>query len=171
MIPIDDDDWLAPSLNFALPSLIDSRVWLATWPSQLIYIESDQYCCTAPFAVLPETLTTASPTLVSCSYALSSNMIRRLSDEELELALMQHGEASRWRQQIPRGLLWEATECHAIHLRHQATAGSTRLGSLTRTLGNFIDHQLGYPIVCWGVRLLKDLHAVHTDLTNGHADR
>jgi hypothetical protein len=43
VIPIDDDDWLAPDLPRALPNLATNRAWLAKWPSQLIYIHSDQH--------------------------------------------------------------------------------------------------------------------------------
>ncbi len=164
VIPMDDDDWLAPDLNCALPDPASRRTWLAVWPSQLIYLHTDHYKCTEPFAILPETQASACPTLVSCSYALSSHMIQRLNDEELELALMQHGEASRWRQQIPGGLRWESSICRAVHLRHQATAGSTRLGSLNRTLGNFAKHRSGRMTANWAVKLLEDLSAVHTQL-------
>lgn len=168
VIPIDDDDWLAPDLSRLLPDLASSRAWLATWPSQLIYLHTDHYRCTEPFAALPETQASACPTLVSCSYALSGHMIRCLNDQELELALMQHGEASRWRQQIPRGLRWEPTSCFAVHLRHQGTAGSTRLGSLNRALGNFAERRAGSLRASWAVTLLQDLNVMHTELTRAH---
>jgi hypothetical protein len=95
-------------------------------------------------------------------------MIRRLSDQELELALMQHGEASRWRQQIPRVLRWESSTCHAVHLRHQATAGSTFHGSLDRRLGNFAGHRSGCVRANWAAKRLQELDAMHLELTGGH---
>ena len=168
VIPMDDDDWLAPDLINALADPASSRAWLATWPSQLIYIHPDQHRCTDPFAILPETQASTCPKLVSSSYALSSHMIRRLSDQELELALMQHGEASRWRQQIPRGLRWESSTCHAVHLRHQATAGSTFHGSLDRRLGNFAGHRSGCVRANWAAKRLQELDAMHLELTGGH---
>ncbi|MFY8147812.1 MAG: hypothetical protein ACOVNL_01170 [Prochlorococcaceae cyanobacterium] len=161
LIPIDDDDWLAPGLAASLPGLDRFCYWMATWPSQLVYVHPERFQCATPFSLLPETEEHACPILVSSSYALSCRLVQHLSDQELSLALMQHGEASRWRMLTPNGLQLKLQACNAIHLRHQATAGFTNLGALDRRLNDFAGNPSGEPLVEWAHGMLKELNDIH----------
>jgi hypothetical protein len=99
-------------------------LWMTTWTSQLIYIHTHQYRATEPTTVLPETTSNRPPILVSSSTGISHRLIATLSDTELWWLLLQHGEASRMHYMHPQGLKLDFSQCLAVHLRHQATAGS-----------------------------------------------
>jgi hypothetical protein len=161
VIPIDDDDWLAPDLVKHLQHPRLQRLWMASWPSQLIYIHTNQYRTTEPIAVLPETANSTTPILVSCSAGISHRFIASLSDQELWWLLLQHGETSRMHQILPQGLKLELNQCLAVHLRHQATAGSGRQANLNRRIGNFLGEQTIIPAIPWASTWLKSLDELH----------
>lgn len=161
VIPIDDDDWLAPGLAERLQHPRLRRLWMATWPSQLIYIHTHQYRATEPITVLPETASSTPPILVSSSTGISHRLISTLSDAELWWLLLQHGEASRMHYILPKGLQLDLSQCLAVHLRHQATAGSGNQANLNRRIGSFLQEQEINLAIPWASTLLKSLDALH----------
>lgn len=161
VIPIDDDDWLAPGLAERLQHPRLQMLWMTTWPSQLIYIHTHRYRATEPITVLPETASNRPPILVSSSTGISHRLIATLSDTELWWLLLQHGEASRMHYMLPQGLKLDFNQCLAVYLRHQATAGSGNQANLSRRIGNFLQEQDINLAIPWAGTLLKSLDALH----------
>ena len=161
VIPIDDDDWLAPHLLSHLQQPRGQRAWMATWPSWLIYLHTHRIQCPQPITVLPETVQHKVPVLVSCSAAISGQLIQQLSDQELWLLLMQHGEVSRWHAELPAGLRLQLAAGLAVHLRHQGTAGSGRQNDLNRQIGNFLQHSELNHLPDWIQSCLENLASAH----------
>jgi hypothetical protein len=162
VIPIDDDDWLAPHLLNHLEQPRGQRAWMASWPSWLIYLHTHHIQTPPPITVLPETVHQKVPVLVSCSAAISSQLIQQLSDQELWLVLMQHGETSRWHAELPSGLRLQLTDGLAVHLRHQGTAGSGQQNNLNRQLGNFLQRSDLNHLPGWIQTYLTSLASAHT---------
>lgn len=88
VIPIDDDDWLAPHLLNHLEQPRSQRAWMATWPSWLIYLHTSRFESPPPITFMPESIQQQVSILVSCSAAISSRLIQQLSDQQLWLLLM-----------------------------------------------------------------------------------
>lgn len=98
---------------------------------------------------------------MSSSTGISHHLIATLSDTELWWLLLQHGEASRMHYMLPQGLKLDFSQCLAVHLRHQATAGSGNQANLSRRIGNFLQEQDINPSHPWAGTLLKSLDALH----------
>lgn len=164
VIPIDDDDWIAPHLPGQLQQPRGQRVWMATWHSWLIYLHTHHIQSPPPITVLPETMRNGVPVIVSSSAALSNRLIQCLSDRELWLLLMQHGELSRFFAELPHGLTLRLDEGLAVHLRHQCTAGSGKQGNLNRRLGNFLQQGDHSALPAWIRAGLTQLATTHAEM-------
>lgn len=119
IIPIDDDDWLAPFICSTLLRLDGADSYFAaTWPSMIVHFDGGNVLQEPSRSWLNEK---RKDITLSCSYALSRKAIRELSDFDLAGALTLHGTASVLFQTRPIAI------CHdigAVHLRHRAAAGA-----------------------------------------------
>lgn len=131
VIPIDDDDWIAPKLPAQLISLSsqNEKTGLAYWNTASIHFSigrSIMHDSVQPF--LPQ----SNKTIYSCGYALSRSIIHGLNDIDLEDTLMHHGPASSLALQVQSDHI---NSLLAVHLRHVATAGSASEQKMNRKVG------------------------------------
>ena len=127
----------------------------------LIYIHQQHCHANTPITILPETADTDQPVLVSCSAAISHRLINNFDDHALWRLLLQHGESSRLHQELPRGLKSHLNACMAVHLRHQATAGSGRQANLNRTIDKFMQNTALQDSPTWVYPYMEELCNLH----------
>lgn len=117
VVPIDDDDWLAPSLCENLTRFSSSRFNGLTWKSAVTHVLKEGITSDCRTHLDPQ-----NPKIVlSCSYAVSAALISKLSDAELSLVISAHGHASGYLQGVGTKNIDETL---AAHIRHRATAGA-----------------------------------------------
>jgi hypothetical protein len=163
VIPIDDDDWLAPHLALELGHASAQGYWMATWPSRLIHIKGTTIEDNQVSEIVPHTAGSERPTLVSCSAAVSKHLIRQLNDSRLVHLLMQHGTASDWHGVLPKALCLSMKQTGAVHLRHQATVGSGFVTDLDRRIGVFLNEQTKLTSESWACDQLQELNKIHAE--------
>ena len=159
VIPIDDDDWLAPSLVTALLEAPHDAM-AAIWQSMPLHLSARQCLAEKPRVFLQDEPAVSSPIVLSCSYALAGRLMSRLSDQELATALWAHGVASEL-------ILSHSNDLHlidsiqAVHLRHRATAGSAAHPMLSRALADFSVADDVIDKIPWARPVLEELQSIH----------
>lgn len=160
IIPIDDDDWLAPFICSTLLRLdAEDSYFAATWPSMVVHVDGSNLLQEKTRSYLQETRRDIT---LSCSYALSRRAIKELSREELAEALSLHGTASMLFQKKP---VMVSTDIGAVHLRHRAAAGAASNPSKALNLQvlPFDASKLDYPKTGeWTRKYFEKLNLKHT---------
>lgn len=119
IIPIDDDDWLAPFICSELLRIENpGDFYGATWPSMVVHFNGPQAMQEPSRSWLNET---RKDITLSCSYAISRRAIKEWKASDLAAALTLHGTASVLFQGKPVKAL---DSIGAVHLRHRAAAGA-----------------------------------------------
>lgn len=159
IIPIDDDDWLAPFICSTLLRLdAESSYFAATWPSMVVHVDGANLLQEKTRSYLQEE---RKDITLSCSYALSRLAIQELPPEKLAEALSLHGTASMLFQRKP---VMQSADVGAVHLRHRAAAGaaSNPLKTLNLQVRPFDVNKLDYPKTGeWTRRYFERLNHKH----------
>ena len=131
LIPIDDDDWIAPKLPSQLMSHLShsEKIELAYWNTAGIHFSDGRSIMNE---LIQPYLPKSDKIIYSCGYALSKSINESLNDNQLEDILMHHGQASSLASQVEA---IHINSLSAVHLRHVATAGSASQQDLNRKIG------------------------------------
>ena len=158
IIPIDDDDWLAPGIVGALKRA-PAEVAGAIWDSLLLHVLHDRCSTEGARPYLSLAVPMPERIVLSCAYAISRRAADCLSDNELVYLLMSHGGASQFLLAGPHRVQ-ELGMVGSVHLRHQATAGSTT-AEPDRALGDFTVPDEIADLAPWALRPLGEIKALH----------
>jgi len=136
IIPIDDDDWLAPSLaqNLLKIDASTQKPAITCWNTSSIHFSKGRAIMDSPYTpYLPATAAWEKGKIIySCGYAISKEACRSLNNSMLEDILMHHGEASKMAERVYSA---QINTLSAVHVRHVATAGSAGRDDINRSIG------------------------------------
>ena len=164
IIPIDDDDWLAPGLAADLRAVPAAAV-AATWNSLPLHVRNGHCYTEVARPYVSASAAAHERVLLSCAYAIHGRRAARLTDTEFAGALLHHGVASG-------ALTSGALPVHpldgigSIHLRHQATAGSATSAE-GRRLYSFVAPAGLADLAPWALRPLAELQSLHAARSSG----
>jgi hypothetical protein len=158
IIPIDDDDWLAPDIAAVLRAA-PAGVAGAVWHSLPLHVGREHCVAEAARPYLSFAVRAAERVVLSCAYAIHRRAVARLPDGELADVLLNHGNASRF---LLAGTapIADLRTVGSVHLRHQATAGSGTF-AVDRTLGAFAVPDGIAGAVPWAVPPMAEMRALH----------
>ncbi len=160
VIPIDDDDWLSPTLPNTLVQLSASAdAGLAIWDVLPLHVDADHCFVEPPRLYLNPDQPLSERVVFSCGYALSGKLIARLSDEHLALALLHHGLVSSLLASL--GTATVVPDVQAVYLRHPATAGSALEQGRQRQLMAFPVPSELIGQVPWALPMLQAMRMAH----------
>jgi hypothetical protein len=158
IIPIDDDDWLAPDIAAVLRAA-PAGVIGAVWHSLPLHVGPRDCIAEAARPYLSYAVPAAERVVLSCAYAIHRRAVARLADGDLADVLLNHGHASRF---LLAGTapIADLRTVGSVHLRHQATAGSGMF-DVDRTLGAFAVPAGIAGAVPWALAPLAEVRALH----------
>lgn len=163
VIPIDDDDWLAPGICKVLKERVfhhpQGENGIA-WKAMVLHVDRGNVAHEPPRAFLAPRPSDDN-TILSCAYALGKAGIRSLNDADLSGMLIAHGGASKWLDRV--GMNPPLDDILSLHLRHCATAGAAGKSSLAAlNAASFAIPKSGWPEGGeWAIGSLEMLQAVH----------